>query len=83
MRENGNEDGIFVNNMMLQRGSKEYHFYNKLKEEMGENRAAEYLRTQRNLENNNYNNAHELINTNVEENYAHANQDYVDEKKRV
>ena len=81
MRENGNEDGIFVNNMMLQRGSKEYHFYNKLKEEMGENRAAEYFRTQRNLENNNYNNAHELINTNVEENYANANQDYVDEKK--
>ena len=81
MRENGNEDGIFVNNMMLQRGSKEYHIYNKLKEEMSENRAAEYLRTQRNLENNNYNNAHELINSNVEENYAHANQDYVDEKK--
>ena len=81
MRENGNEDGIFVNNMMLQRGSKEHHFYNKLKEEMGENRAAEYFRIQRNLENNNYNNAHELINTNVEENYANANQDYVDEKK--
>ena len=80
MREKENEEGILVGNRIFLRGSNEYNLYNKLKDEMGENRALEYFKYQRDLENNN-DNSHGMIKVNVEENYAHANQYYDDEKK--
>ena len=80
LREKEDEEGILGDNILFLKGSNEYNLYNKLKEEMGENRALEYFKAQRNLENNN-NNCNEIIEVNIKENYASANQNYIKEIK--